>query len=369
MLTALVGAGALLAAGCITEEMMDPEYSMYGRIKADVAYNSEQTVPGSNGNYVQYVDDVDGTDTLAVTSRESRLGIKFKQGDSLSGKVEVDLYGGTVKDTGSGDTSVPAENKPTVLLRHLFVKMKLAEGLSVLAGQTGDVFSPILPAVLNYGWGWNAGNTGYRRPQVRLEYARGGLVVQTAAARAIGGEDSASADLQTRVAYVHKDIDKKLFEVGVSGVYGYRDAARENVVSGGAVDFQVFLGPVVLRGEYFAGKNLSSYLGGVGQGLNFFDDEIHTEGAWIQVGVKLPGNITVNAGYMYDNPDNADLTGVAGTDDRTLNESLFANVRFKLNEKSEFGLEFSTFETKYWNGVATSKYDCNRMQASLIFKF
>ena len=95
VLTALVGAGAVLVAGCITEEMMDPEYSMYGRFKADVAYNSEQTEGGTA--FVWAVPQtavapaVDLGDEFQMSALDSRIIAQLGDpgSDDLSGKIEV----------------------------------------------------------------------------------------------------------------------------------------------------------------------------------------------------------------------------------------------------------------------------------------
>jgi hypothetical protein len=368
----LLGAGLILGAGCaLTTDVGDVEAKIYARVKTDVAYDT--AVTNGNGNFVQYVrDDTTGDDKLNVTARETRLGVKFKSMDeSVTGKAEVDFYGGTVSGAGLDSlggtvnvTSTTPENKPTVLLRHLFVKMKLSDACSLLAGQTSDVFSPLLPAVVNYGWGWNAGNPGYRRPQVRIECTKGGLVVQAAAARSINGEESASADWQARVGYGMKDaMGKSKLSVGISGVKGLTDNARDDSVEGAGLDFHVALGSkLFLRGEAFTGRNLATYLGGIAQGLNANGREIGTRGGWAQLGVKLAEKHTLNVGYGVDDPKNEDLD----TAGRKRNHFAFLNIRCKLNDKTETVLEASGWETEYVGG---EDYDNTRIQASLIFTF
>ena len=349
------GMGLLVCAGCIVDETGPVETTVYGRLKADVSYDSAAT--NSNGNFIQWVDDAASEDDqLAVTARETRVGVKLKQGENVSGLIEFDLY-----SAGAG------ENKPSALLRKVYAKINLVEGLSVLVGQTGDVYSPLLPAVLNYGWGWNCGNTGYRRPQVRVEYANSGLVAQAAITRAIGGEVSGNPDVQARVGYSLKNDSMKV-AIGGSMVSGTRDTMHDDVVSGWAVDVHAGFGPVVLRGEYFGGKNLSSYLGGIGQGLNANGEEINTTGMWFQVGYKVTDQLTVNAGYLQDDPDEDDLTGTA-VDDRDMNTAWFVNVRGKLNKNTEVGIEVSGWTTTYTDGTTTTDYENMRYQASLIYTF
>ena len=96
--------------------------------------------------------------------------------------VEIDFYG-------SGGT----ENKAKLQLRHAYMKLDWpADDLSVIAGQTSDVFSPLNPSTLNYTVLWDAGNIGYRRPQIRLGDVGGSgdtkVTFAAAATRPIGGE-------------------------------------------------------------------------------------------------------------------------------------------------------------------------------------
>ena len=341
VLVTVVCAGLLLCTGClIADEAMDPEATLYGRFKADVIYDTQEM----SGTSAQYVAAESG-DRLGITSRETRLGVKISQGESLSGKAEWDLYG-----AGAG------ENKSGILLRQLWVKMKLNDNMSVLVGQTGDVFSPLLPAVLNYGWGWNCGNPGYRRPQVRFECAKSGIICQVAAARGIGTEDSATPDWQGRLAYTQKDDEGKTkMTVGVSALQGFTDADRTDQRSGTALDLQLNLGKLVVRGEYFMGENLAPYLAGIGQ-------NVKTNGGWIQMGAKLSEKITLNLGYLYDDPENA-------TDSRNHNSAIFANVRGKLNEKTQVGLEVMNWDTVTDVAGIESTLNNLRVAGSVIFTF
>jgi hypothetical protein len=365
-----VAAGvAALGAGCISEDVGDVKATVHGRIKADVAYDTAQTEGG--GNYVYWVDDDQaGGDNLSVTARESRIALAFSRGERLAGKVEVDFYG-----AGS------AENKPTIMLRHLFAKVKLDETWCVLFGQTSDVFSPLVPSTLNYPVAWKAGNVGYRRPQVRLECATGGFISQIALARPIDGEESAAPDWQGRLAYAHKDAeDRTTFALGMSGVTGFRDDGRDVHVEGSAIDLRIALGSKFeLSGEAFTGRNLSGYLGGIGQGLNNNGEEIGSTGMWVQLGARLTDAVTLNVGYHFDDPDRDDLTGQVAdpdaspaidyTDNRDRNTCVFVNLRKKLDRDIEIGIEYSTWRTLYWDGSSSSEEGNSRVHTSLIVTF
>ena len=376
--------GFLLSTGCpVMEEIGDPEATIYGRFKGDIAFDSDQT--DSNGNFVQWVSNEGGGDQMALTVRETRVGVDLTMGESITGKLEVDFFGGsatgtaTVTDdttgnpeTGTAATS-PPENKPTVLVRHVFARMDLGNGMSLLAGQTSDIFSPIAPSILNYVAGWYCGNTGYRRPQLRFEYAVGetGILTQASVGSSVGGETSASADFQGRVGYtIQDDMDANKLTVGASGLYGFSDDDRDLQVSGFAIDGKGSIGKFVLSGEYFTGTNMSAYLGGIGQGVDSVSGEIEAKGGWVQVGYAVTEKFTASVGFGYDDPQRRDLESAA-TDDqkRDRNESIFVTLRMKLNPKTEAAVEYSKWTTTYYDGTGNKDFENNRIQASLIFEF
>ena len=136
------------------------DIQFYGYIKLDAAWDSSGVFPG---DYVLYTrEGREGDDEFNLTAKQTRLGFKI-QGPNAgnmksSGVVEADFYG-----------AAGAENKANVLLRHAYMTFDWPQSkFSILAGQTSDVISPLLPNTLNYTVLWDAGNIGYRHPQVRL---------------------------------------------------------------------------------------------------------------------------------------------------------------------------------------------------------
>jgi hypothetical protein len=94
-----------------------------------------------------------------MTANETRLGAKIKgpnvDGMEISGRVETDFYGGGA-----------AENKPNLMMRHAYIELGWPhEKFSILAGQTSDVISPLVPTTLNYSVCWWVGNMA-GRPQI-----------------------------------------------------------------------------------------------------------------------------------------------------------------------------------------------------------
>ncbi len=75
----------------------------------------------------------------------------------LSGKLELDFENGG------------SESREIIRIRHAYLQLK-KDDVSILAGQTWDLFSPLFPTVDNDTLLWNAGNVGDRRPQFRVSY-------------------------------------------------------------------------------------------------------------------------------------------------------------------------------------------------------
>ena len=348
---ALVGLGLLLGAGAAA--MDDVEVTIYGRFKWDACFNRAKIEPSLAGNYIYWVaDSLPRRDRSSLTVRDSRLGLDLSQGENLTGKVEVDFFG--------EPDSNREELEPTILLRHAYLKYKLNEECSITIGQTDDVFAPLSPEVLNYGSGSYCGNVGYRRSQFRFEYAKNGFVGQLAYAH----------EMQARLAYelTLDGATEPMLTIGVSGLNGERDTDRKYTVRGYAADVDVALGPrFSLRGEYYSGRNLADHNGAIGQGLRPpFLREIDSDGWWAELGIRLTDEVKLNLGYSMDDPEEDDLQGIAGVDDRDENTSMYINILWRLNERTQIGLEASGWETLY---TTDEDYFNARYQFSFIYEF
>jgi hypothetical protein len=355
------------------------EIKSYGYIKLDVSYNDSRV---TNGNYAAYVSGegtIKNDDTMNVTARQSRLGLDITapeyNGFKTKAKVEVDFY---------GDGSAVHENKVEPMLRHAFLETTKG-GMSFLAGQTSDVFSPLSPTTLNYTVGWSAGNIGYRRPQVRISYNKSydeftSVLTQFAVARTTGltnedldgntlndGDDSGFPTVQARFALTTKGAAGKKNIIGISGHYGQEEA--DWAASGvdldsysGNIDFVIPLSArFTLSGEAFTGKNLDDYFGGILQGVNTTTrNEISTTGMWSQLNFAYNKEWQYNAGYGMDNPDTNDINST----NRDKNSFYFVNTMIKVLPMLTIGFEYSYWETEY-KGAADGT--ANRFQTSAIF--
>jgi hypothetical protein len=351
--------------------MLDIQF--YGYIKLDAAWDSSQV---TTGDYVLYAnEDGEGDDEFNLTAKQTRLGFKIKGPDvggmKTSGRVEADFYG-----------SVGAENKPNVLLRHAYMVLDWpADQFSILAGQTSDVISPLLPTTLNYTVLWDAGNIGYRHPQIRAtkQFNLGGdvqLELAGAISRTIGdledathaGADAGFPTLQGRVSLTFPCLGNKPTTAGLSGHWGQEEYPGDNDVDSWSVNLDV-LQPVndwlAFAGEGFIGQDLGDYFGGIGQRVRnplTAARAIRAQGGWVQATMTPYKKWCFNVGVGIDDVDNASVN----TGGRTLNRSIYGNAIYAINTHADVGVELSQWRTDYKNGDDT---DDVRIQTSLIYKF
>ena len=356
------------------------DIQLYGYVKADASYDTSRT---TTGNYIVYVDSEAtnrNDNEFNLTANQTRFGVKINgPGESkvkTSGLVEFDFYGGG------------AENKPQPVMRHAYLRMEWPEAkFDILAGQTSDTMSPLVPETLNYTVLWDAGNIGYRRPQIRLTKGFGlrndtSLKLEGAVARTIGrtspapltsesGEDAGFPTLQGRVSTTFPFVGKKTATVGFSGHWGREE--YDTAVDGTHQDFDSWSinldvsAPVndwlTVKGELFNGENLGTYFGGIGQGVNTTAmNEIGSKGGWVAATLGPWGKSRFNVGYGIDDVDSSDVTNGS----RALNRCMFGNVIYSVNKNTEVGLELSQWQTDY---KGSSDADDLRAQTSFIYKF
>ncbi|HEG43761.1 MAG TPA: hypothetical protein ENH94_06920 [Phycisphaerales bacterium] len=359
------------------------DMEVYGYIKLDASYDTSRSSPG---NYVKWVDSEatnKNDDEFNMTANQTRLGFKISgpedDGLKVSGKVEVDFYEANL-----------CENKAGIMMRHAFMKLDWPqERFNIIAGQTWDVFSPLNPGTLNYSVQWYSGNTGYRRPQIRLTkgFALGDdvdVTVAGAVARTIGdsafmgddtitesGEDSGKPTFQGRAGFTFPSpLGYKKTTVGVSGHWGEEEFDTSAVgghsdVESWSVNLDVHQ-PVnqwlTIKGELFSGANMDAYCAGIGQGINDSGKAIATKGGWVAASLGPWDKWRFNVGLGIEDVEDNDVD--AG--DRTFNRSLFGNVLYDINKNTQVGFELTQWDTKR---KGESDADNVRGQMSLIYKF
>lgn len=361
------------------------DIQLYGYLKLDAAYDSSQVETGNFAKWVEQENTKSDDDQFNMTANETRLGMLINGPEGAmkaSGRVEVDFFEGG------------AENKARLMMRHAYMKLDWpGDRFNIIAGQTSDVISPLVPSTVNYSVGWWTGNIGYRRPQVRLtkEYeldAQTDLRLEGALARTIGrdnvslpgtadsGEDAGFPTLQARVSVSRPLLGAAApSTLGVSGHWGQEE--YDITTGGGNKEFTTWslnldvTQPVnkwlSIKGELFTGEDLDAYLGGIGQGVtteagvNQFE-EIGSKGGWIAAALGPWDRARFNVGVAMDDVER----GNVNASDRTLNRSVFANMFYSLSKSVEWAVELSHWRTEY---RGSGDADAVRAQTSLIYKF
>ncbi|MCK4236601.1 MAG: hypothetical protein KAX38_05750, partial [Candidatus Krumholzibacteria bacterium] len=342
-------------------------FKFSGFFKGDLIYDDARVTAG---NYAILVPNKARNDVMNITARETRLGLNFfwKENDiRTEAKLEFDFYG-----LGAQPASYNSmENKAAPMLRHAFLKVTKGR-FSILAGQTSDVISPLVPKTVNYTVCWGQGNIGYRRPQFRVsvwvplgENAK--VRAAVAVARSLGsdldgdgiddGSDAACPSVQGRLGLDAAFGESGSAAIGFSGHYG----REEYLASWGFIEdteswsFNVDLNfspcnRVDLSGEFFVGKNLGTYFGGVMQSVNpHTPREISAMGGWGMVSVIPKDRLTLNLGYSWDDPDEDDFALPIGIMDHfiNMNSAIFGNWMYSVTSNVTAMLEVSYLKTTY----------------------
>lgn len=358
MILALATAILVLACGAYGQNST-PEAAAtvdwYGYLRFDMAYDSAVSNPGNYALYVKPHAIDDATSTLSITARQTRLGARITRG-TLRGRLEIDFYGSS------------PENKNTVMLRYAAATVPLGS-LRLEAGQTSDLFSPLVPLTVNYSVAWGAGNVGYRRPQVKLIRDTGRTYLGLSLARNITGDldgdsvvdGSASAvpAVQARCA-VSPPMEAGSATLGVSGHYGKGDLPAQDIDYNNwstNIDATLAVGPWKLLGEAYRGANMGQYAGAI-----FNSDTVHgvhSTGGWGNLQYRVAPTLTITLGASLDDVDREDLTEphtledgsveAAGTDVRVRNQVAWVGGLYKLTPEVVLGLELSRWATEYAN--------------------
>jgi hypothetical protein len=279
------------------------------------------------------------------------------------------------------------------LLRHAYVEVK-NQDFRLLFGQTWDVISPLNPGVLFYSVGWDGGNIGYRRTQLRGErylpisdtfrlIAQGSLDTiapsdTTGTAATYTAVSSGWPILEGRLAAnVGRIGDGCLpWEFGVSShigemIYDFRRTAfnipaDETGVAEKTwslnVDMRVPITPHFgVQGELFTGENLGPFLGCAGQSVDVVafgatlptGGTIRSRGGWFDVWYDWTPRCHSHTGYSIDDPFDEDVTS-----GRIYNAFYFANVSYDLTAKFMVGLEYLNWKT-IWDGPSVTAVSNN----------
>jgi hypothetical protein len=366
----------------------DFTFTPYGILWANLVAENGRTTPGNFPLWVTRPRPNENDDCY-IDVRSTRLGVDllgprvpFFDCARSGGKVEIDFQ-----------RQIDVENKPSLLLRHAYVEVK-NDDFRLLFGQTWDVISPLNPGVLFYSVGWDGGNIGYRRPQLRGE--RYFAVSDTLEVIAQGSLDTVAPSDTTGTATTYSAlssgwplVEGRLaavvgprgpgclpWEFGVSShvgemIYDLHKAAFNISQDAFGVPEKTWSlnldvrAPITahfgLQGELFMGENLGSFLGCDGQSVDIMSfggtlasgDTIRSRGGWIDVWYDWTPRLHSHTGYSIDDPLDEDVTS-----GRIYNGFYFANVSYDLTSRFMVGLEYLNWKT-IWDGPSVTAVSNN----------
>jgi len=394
--TAVNSKNATIQAPSTTEPLSPPLVStasgtkvqFYGFTRFDISYDSGQITPGNIALWAQPKISGKNDAEWNLTAGATRLGLNLSGPDTenikLTGNIEFDFLGGGT------------ENNMSPRMRHAYLKAVWpASDFSILAGQTWDVHSSLIPFVDDPAIMWASGNIGTRHPQVRVTKGfwageKGRIEVAAAASRTIGeknntagiiatdpGKDAAIPTIQGRIAYSAPFLVKKQpATIGISGHYGQEEWDTDNAGNHTTLDSwscnleltMPICPKITVAGEYFTGSNLDDYYGGIGQGTSTVK-EIRASGGWAALRFNANPSTSFSFGAGIDNPNNSDLpkfdsTGIKYS--RTKNQTIFGTLVNKITPSLILGFQLSDWKTDYYNGESGNAL---RAQSSLTYKF
>ncbi len=241
-----------------------------------------------------------------------------------------------------------------------------------------DVINPLNPTTLNFGYGLDAGNTGFIRGhfrserylrfddefQITLQSSIGQPVITEYAAPFPGsditlGETNGWPNIEGRVAFgfgtsenrYGSTMPSRRIELGLSGVIGQvrTSSARTRILAttaGVGVDLTANVTDRFgMKGEFYKGQAMGSYFGGSGQSVNLDTFEaIRAQGGWAEAWFYLTPKLHTHWGGGIDAP----LQGDVGINQRQRNQFVFGNLIWDVNRSLQLGFEVSRYATD-WN--------------------
>ena len=362
--------------------------SFYGFVRLDVQYSDSRFQDNQLAGWVLSEDGAappgvgskrDQSD-LTMHGRLTRLGMNLDGGKlkdlgepDLTGAIEIDFYGGG------------SDSRNLFRMRKAYLQLDWGD-VQLLAGQTWDLMSPLIPAVNADLCMWGAGNLGDRRPQIRGTWSPdedhawsiAGMAGLTGAIdgddldadRVPDGESSSKPTLQGRVGYKGALGEDLPFEIGIWGYKAWEEPStpvagkRKFDASALGLDIQATIVPDLLsvKSEIWSGENLDDVRGGILQGVNSTTgDEIGARGGFAELWLKASPTTNVIFGYSTDDPENRDLNAA----DRAKNTVMYVAVKWSSGPMT-IGGEYLNWETDY---VSLGNGTANRFVAYVAYSF
>jgi len=388
--------------------------SLYGFAQLNAVWeDGVKNLNANNWNLTAPGDSKNGGSRTLLNVNHTRFGINFsdaptEDGTELSGKIEADFNNNAGRNpNGASSTnavnnvsvSQDADGKVTLSsssvsiagsafrIRHAYGQVKFGDlGLTILFGQTGNVFSPRDPSILSEGTMNYSGNIGSSRvPQIRLTQVIGPAEVAVAAVDDRGATAPVSPAFQGRLGLKipAEWADKKQnLEVGVSGHFANEkntdvDTKNKNTAKlpkswSANADLNLPIIDILgISGEAFYGQNLRNYANG-SLGLNAAaldptkiseGDGVKSFGFWTNLSVKLPASLTLGGGLGMESIANDDDLKKGIIDS---NMGIFGNLRYNFIPSAFVGVEYWHISTSYKD---SDKEAINRIELAFNYAF
>ncbi|MBI5745214.1 MAG: hypothetical protein HY952_11780 [Elusimicrobia bacterium] len=309
----------------------------YGFIKTDAIYSDHGT---TTNEYRAYAASGRKDRAFRTSARASRFGFNISTGAAVSGKIEADFLGLT--DSVGGTASTTADLR----LRHAYVLVKTGKA-EFLAGQTFYPVMLLLPETLNDYLLGNSGALWSRAPQVSAAYSpleklklTAAVVRPTAKLTDAEGTHSALPGFQGRA---EKEFGKVKVSLGAAaGIWKSTSTQKTADTSLVIAAVSAPLGAFTFSGEAWTGRNLSDFLGGLGN-TGYGDKAVPAKGGFAGVKYKASDALWFNAICGVDDPDNDKVL----TKGKTRNATALVNAVAKFYDSVEVGLEAASLETRY----------------------
>jgi len=343
------------------------------------AFETRGAVDNLDFPQVAMASEVQGTSgAFAGSLRQSQLGVDVfgpdVAGAHTSANVRFDFAGGQA-DTSNGAVM------GVVRLRTGTIRMDWAD-TSIVAGQDSLFFAPLVPTslatvaipALSY-----SGNLWVWTPQIRIEHRvalsdDSSLLLQAGILDSLTGdypnpqdrvpsegEQSGQPAYAARVAWSRHAFGRDI-TVGFGGYYGRQNWGFGRGVDewAGTTDVTIPLGRYFdFTGEFYRGRALGGFGGGVGQSVVLSGPEmdpataIHgldSLGGWVQLKYKPKANFEVNFALGQDNPFAGELRKFPATEafyGQLISRNLTPFVNFIYHARSNvlFSAEYRRLQT------------------------
>ena len=354
-ISSLFLAASLLTPAIAAAEDESPPLSIYGFARLDVLADDSRM---SDINQPLYVMREPGNGAfdgeLTMTPRLSRVGLGIDEwalddDDEMKGegKLEIDFGG-------SGGVNV-------IRLRHAYAQISFDKKVEILAGQTWDLVSPLFPSAQNDTQLLFAGNTGDRRPQLRISMYPSDKVRIAMAAAATGSLDqrdldgdgqldgmaSATPMLQGLIEFRKRMRGDSAIRFGIWGHISRDELADGTQHASRSIGAHLFIpaGPkMVWIAEVYGGSNVADIGGGIGQSVNAVTGKaIRAVGGWGELAIVPTEKHMVAFGGSGDFARADDLE----MGDRQANGTAYGVIRYKPKASLQLGVEYLYWKTLY----------------------